>query len=175
MQRRILFCLSSCAVGLALGGLAEAQQARETGAGADRLSFADFFVTPVGAEGLEPTARLLALQGKRVTLTGYMVQEQEEEHHHAAETCAAVVRRFMLTAAPQSINPGHYGPCDGLPPQVLYVHVADAPAAALPHRAGLLRVTGRLEVGPQREADERISMVRLHLDAGSVFSAAAPE
>ncbi len=158
-----------------MGFLGFSGAAEEQDIGTQRLGFEEFFHLPVGAEGLEFSARLIALQGQRVTVEGYMVEEQvEEAHGHGTPTWAGPVeRRFMLTATPQTINSSHYGPCDGLPPQVMYVHVADAPAAPLRHRAGLLRVTGRLEVGAWREADERISQVRLRLEAGSIFSASA--
>src|SRR5262245_11188419 len=43
--------------------------------GVVELSFAEFF-EPVGEGGLEYTARLRSLAGKRVRLSGYMVREE---------------------------------------------------------------------------------------------------
>ena len=55
---------------------------------------------------------------------------------------------------------------DDLPASVVYVHLADAQRShAVPHLGGLLQFTGTLQLGAQREADGRVSFVRLALDA----------
>ena len=46
--------------------------------GVSDLKFHDIFKTPVGDKGLEPSATLLALAGKRVRMVGYMVRQQPE-------------------------------------------------------------------------------------------------
>ena len=45
-------------------------------AGVAILKFGEFFQMPVGPLGLEPSEKLLALNGKRIRLVGYMVREE---------------------------------------------------------------------------------------------------
>jgi hypothetical protein len=58
--------------------LADAGQNSPAGISADavQLAFRDFF-GPVGDRGLEYSARLRALDGRRVTMTGYMVRDPD--------------------------------------------------------------------------------------------------
>jgi len=119
------------------------------------LKFNDFFVMPVGPRGLEMNPRLLALDGRRVRIVGYMAQ-QEEPHPGF----------FMLTPVPVNVAEASDGMADDLPPATLFVHLSAAQADTVAaHLPGLLVVTGTLSVGNREEADGRISMVRLQLDA----------
>lgn len=131
-------------------------------AGVADLKFGEFFRTPVGPRGLEPTARLRALQGRTVRVVGFMVHREQP-----------VPGRFILTAMPLRMSEDEDGLADDLPPQALFVQLqqaGDAPPAFVP---GLLALTGTLELGPRDEPDGRVSNVRLLLDAPSSAALAA--
>jgi hypothetical protein len=131
-----------------------AQPPGQPPAGVSDLKFAEFFRLPVGPRGLEPSARLLALNGQPVRLVGYMARES-----------APTAGRLILTPLPVTLGDEDEPLADDLPPSVAYVHFSgQAAAAPLPHLGGLLRLQGRLSVGPRTEADGHVSMVRLLLD-----------
>jgi hypothetical protein len=119
------------------------------------LKFRDFFVMPVGPRGLETTPKLLALDGRRVRILGYMAQH--EEPHPGS---------FMLAPVPINVAGEAAGIADDLPPATLFVHLPPAQAHKVAsHQPGLLVLTGTLSVGSQKESDGRISTVRLQLEA----------
>ena len=125
---------------------------------APQLQLGEFFKLPVGPKGLEPTEKLLAMNGKRVTVQGHMVKEEEP-----------LPGLFMLTPVPVAMAELADGPSDYLPPATLFVHLpqegADKVAAYQP---GTWNVTGLLELGGQQEANGRVSYARLipdHLEA----------
>jgi hypothetical protein len=125
------------------------------------LNLADFFKRPVGPKGLEPTPELLAMNGKRAQIKGYMVKEEDP-----------VPGLFMLTPMPVSMAELADGPSDFLPPATLFVHLpkpAEAKTAA--YRPGIWTVTGTLELGAKQEANERVSYVRLIPDNTAVILA----
>jgi len=139
--------------------------------GVSELTFQDFFKTPIGPRGLETTALLESLNGKRVRILGYMVREKAADaDDHSAEDASApatngpVPDRFLLTSVPQMTNFAHYGLCEDLPPQTLYVTLADPRKSPVPFTSGPLLLTGILTVGVQTEPDGRTSVVRLTLD-----------
>jgi hypothetical protein len=120
------------------------------------LKFRDFFRLPVGPRGLAPSAKLQALDGKRVRLLGYMVDREQP-----------APGLLILAPLPVSIAEIEDGPADDMPAAVAYVHF-DGPAdRALPYLPGLLQFTGTLSVGAREEADGRVSVVRLQLDAAA--------
>ena len=125
-------------------------------AGVADLKFRDFFRLPIGPAGLEPTERLLALDGKRVRLVGYMVEREE-----------SVPGTLILAPLPLATAESEDGAADDLPAAVAYVHLDGAAPRSLPYLPGLLRLTGTLQVGVREEADGRASTVRLQLDARS--------
>jgi hypothetical protein len=117
------------------------------------LSFQEFF-EPVGDGGLEYTARLRSLAGKRVRLTGYMVREERRY-------------RGLYLLAPHASTAQLAGACvaPDVPPNVVHVHLsADAASSLVPYQPGRMSVVGILEIGPKREADGRNSAVRLRLE-----------
>ena len=119
-----------------------------------RLAFADFYQRPIGPRGLEPNARLLALAGARVELSGFV-----------ARTHDAPVSVAILAATPVTLDDEDEGLADDLPAAVAYLHATDARiAAAIGACRGAMRVAGRLELGRQPEADGRASFVRLRAD-----------
>jgi len=125
------------------------------------LKFRDFFVMPVGPRGLEMTPKLLALDGRRVRIVGYMAQ-QENPHPGF----------FLLTPVPVSVDEASDGRAYDLMPATLFVHLPPAQANKVAsHQPGLLVLTGTLSVGNREQVDGRISMVRLQLDAAPEYQA----
>ena len=120
------------------------------------LKFGDFFVRPIGPRGLAPTPRLLALDGQRVRLVGYMVRQ---------DSTSPVTGVLVLSPLPVSMGEEDESFADDLPASAVYVHLAEAQQALrLPHMPGLMALTGTLQLGARAEADGRRSMVRLQLD-----------
>jgi hypothetical protein len=115
------------------------------------LKFREFYKLPVGPKGLDPTERLLGLDGKKVRLVGYMVQE---EHPQAGA--------FILSPIPTALGDEDESLADDLPPAVVFVHTGLP--APVPHRGGLISVSGRLAVGAADEPGGRVSLVRLAPD-----------
>lgn len=132
--------------------------------GITELSFKDFFSPVVGDRGLDLSAKLLALDGRRVRVAGYMTRE--------------IVRRpgqFLLTAWPTKIESDGYCFSDDLPPAVLHVLLpAGSASAPAPYVPGLMLLTGTLEVGPKPSSDGRNSIARLRLDAPAGTAPAVP-
>jgi hypothetical protein len=118
------------------------------------LKFREFFRMPVGPRGLEPSERLLALDGKKVRIVGFMVQQE-----------LPAPGRFILAPMPIQMSDDEDGLADDLPPNVVFVHYQAPGDAPLPFLPGLLQFTGTLEVGALDEGDGRVSTVRLRLDA----------
>ena len=117
------------------------------------IKFGDFFVRPVGTRGLEVTDKLRQLDGRRVRILGYMVQQEE-----------APPGRLLLAPVPAQIHEHDNGLADDLPPSLVFVSVPTLPDSPVPHVPGLMLLTGTLGVGGQAEKDGRISLVRLTLD-----------
>jgi hypothetical protein len=122
-------------------------------AGVAELKFGDFFVTPIGPQGLEPTEKLLGLDGKRVRILGYMVRQEN-----------GLPGRFLFAALPVQVHEHDAELADDLPPSTVYVTVPAWRDHAVPHAPGLMLLTGTLSVGQRAEADGRASVVRLALD-----------
>lgn len=123
------------------------------------LKFGEFFTMPIGPRGLEPSAKLLALQGRQVRMLGYMARQD------AADAAPGVI---LLTPLPVTLGDEDERYADDLPVTTVYVHWVAAPQSpALAYLPGLLALTGRLELGSQAEADGRRSSVRLLLDSAS--------
>lgn len=143
--------------------------------GVVELKFSTMFKTPVGPRGLEVAEELQALDGRRVRVVGFMVREQAADHDGPAEgedASAPMVKdlvhdRFLLTASPQTTNFSHYGLCEDLPPQVVYVTLAEPRNAPVPFTSRPLLLTGVLSVGMKSELDGRHSIIRLKLDPAS--------
>lgn len=142
---------------LALTGLFALPAARAGDAPVE-LAFSDFFAQPIGPRGLEPTARLLAAQGREVRLVGFMVQREQ-----------AQPGRFLLTPRPVSMAEHADGEADDLPAATVTVLLPDARrAGVVAHQAGPLALTGRLEYGPAEDETGRVSWLRLRLAPGAL-------
>jgi hypothetical protein len=137
---------------LALCGLIAPPAARAAEAPLE-LAFSDFFVQPTGPRGLEPTARLLAAQGREVRLVGFMVQR---EHAQAG--------RFLLAPRPASMAEHADGEADDLPAATVTVLLPEAQRErVVTHLGGPVALTGRLEYGPAEDETGRVSWLRLRL------------
>lgn len=147
---------------MAVAAAAAAQQPPAAG-DAIELKFRDFFKTPIGARGLEPTETLKAANGKRVRLLGYMVAQEDPQPGW-----------FFLTPRPLTMSEHADGEADDLPPSAVVVRMPPGEREqALPHTRGLLLLTGTLEVGREEMQDGRVSWVRLLLDPRPPALAAA--
>lgn len=118
------------------------------------LRFEQFFRMPVGPRGLEPTPTLLALNGQRVRLFGYMVL-------HDSPSPGV----FLLSPVPVTLAEQADGAADDLPPAVVTVSLPKALSGRVaPYVPGILMLEGILGVGDRDEPDGRRSLVRLQLD-----------
>ncbi len=157
MIKRISVCvgvLSVLFLGCAEQATKDDNQVKAVLPPATELSFRDFYKSPVGPMGLEPTQKLLSLKGKRVRLKGYMVVEEEP-----------TPGLFMLSSVPVNIPEKEDGPSDDLPGATAFIHMPKEDAnKVLAHRTGLWDLEGTLELGGKEEANGRISYVRLLID-----------
>ena len=146
------FALAAIAFVLALTtSLASAAGATgDEPAAVTELRFRDFFRMPVGPRGLEPSSQLVALDGRSVRIRGYVVRQAER-----------IPGLLILSPLPVELGDADESLSDDLPPAVVFVHF-DAPA---PDVAGLVQVTGTLDLGARDEADGHVSQVRLQLSA----------
>jgi len=132
------------------------------------LSFNAFYKSSVGPLGLEPSAKLLSLNGKRVHIRGLMVLES-----------APVPGLLMLTPVPVNIPETEDGAAaDDLPGATVYVHLPSRDADKIPaYRPGLWDFTGILQLGAKEEANGRVSYLRLSLeqDANLPTTVSKPE
>jgi hypothetical protein len=115
-----------------------------------------------GPGGLAPSPRAHALDGRRVRLVGYMA--------HLEEPPDGV---FYLAASPVSCDEGGGGTAD-LPPDAVQVLVRSAAGAPVHWLGGLLEVTGRFRVGPEADAEGRVSFFRLVLDRPEDLATSIP-
>lgn len=126
------------------------------------LKFSEFFRSPAGPLGLEPTEKLLSLAGQRVRILGFMVRQTKPSPG------VAILAPFALAT-----NEFEYGLADDFPPNVVFVEVPRFADLAVPHTPGPLLLTGTLELGRREEADGRVSLVRLRLDPDPVDATAS--
>ncbi|HEU5081401.1 MAG TPA: hypothetical protein VFT72_19470 [Opitutaceae bacterium] len=124
--------------------------------GVAELKFSDFYKFPAGPCGLEYSDKLKQLNGRRVRILGFMV-EQERPSRGVA----------MLTPYRETTDEEEYGLCDDLPPATIFAVLPKYQDAPVPYTPGPLLLTGILEVGKRIEADGRVSHVRLLVDPES--------
>ena len=121
--------------------------------GVTDLKFNEFFVMPVGPLGLEATAKLRSLDGKRVRMLGYMVRQEKPP-----------VGTFLFAAIPVQIHEHDNGLADDLPPATVCVAVPTCRAKPVPFAPDLMALTGTLHLGNRTAADGRVTFARLELD-----------
>ena len=126
--------------------------------GVTELKFSEFFVTPVGPRGLEVTDKLADLNGQRVRMLGYMV----EQH-------GAVAGQFLFAGRPLQLHDHDSAFADDLPPAVVHVRVPTCIDREVPYVPGPMLLTGILNIGHREEPDGRMSLVRLDLDPPQNF------
>lgn len=113
------------------------------------LSFGNFFVMPIGPRGLVPSPGLLALVGKPVRISGYLIRQDG---------------LAWLSPQPVVLGDADEGLADDLPASTLALKGKISPPLTAMDYVSL---TGILEIGPWPEQDGRISQIRLRLtDAG---------
>ena len=135
-------------------GPAPAAAAAWSAHGVTDLRFHEMFRMPAGPRGLEPSQKLLQLDGRRVRIVGYMVDQEQ-------------MRSFILAPLPLRLGDEDESLADDLPSGVVFVHPAAPDDRRHKHVPGLLELTGILSVGSFAEADDRVSTVRLTLDPGN--------
>lgn len=122
------------------------------------LTFQQFFKTPIGNTGLETSPSLAEADGKKVQISGYMVQ-------HELPTPG----RFFLTPRPVQMSEYADGDADDLPPATLLVQLADEQQQWLvPHTRGRITVEGILHVGREESPQGRVTWVRLDLSPDAI-------
>ena len=128
-------------------------------AGVVELKFRDVFKLPVGPKGLAPTEKLLALDGKRVRIVGFMVRQSPTPKGS-----------FLLSPLPAALGDEDEGLADDLPPATLGVDLdAKSRDLAVPMLPGLLQFTGTLHVGMRVDpATGRATPAQLALDGAPV-------
>ena len=124
-------------------------------AGVVELKFEELFKRPVGDRGLEPSEKLAALDGKRVRIVGYMVQQP-----------TVPLGSFLLAPLPTSISDEDEPMADDLPPSTIGVVLPASSKKPVPALHGLVQVTGVLHVGAFVDApSDRVCAVQITLDA----------
>ncbi len=117
------------------------------------MKFKDMFKMPVGPYGMEPSAKLMALQNKRIRIVGYMANQE-----------SFTPGMFILSPLPVHMGDEDDKFADDMPANSIFVHLDDA-SKVVHFIPGLIVLTGVLNVGNKHEADDRISFVRLTLDS----------
>lgn len=122
------------------------------------LSFSDFHARPIGPRGPQPGERLLAADGRRVQITGYMAAQERPQPG-----------RFFLVPHPLLMSQHADGEADDLPASAVVVLMPAAESdLVLPHTRGLLRLTGTLSLGRREGPDGRVGWVWLQLEPRAV-------
>lgn len=124
-------------------------------AGVTELKFADLFKLPVGPKGLEATDKLRALDGKRVRIVGFMVQQE-----------TPIAGGFLLSPLPVAAGDEDESLADDIPASALFVTLPKGANAIVPTLPGLLKITGVLRVGAYEVPQAgRVAAARIELDA----------
>ena len=120
-----------------------------------RLRMTEFFQFPVGPKGLLISQAVLQAQGKKVSLQGYVVQQE-----------TAAPGQFLMTPRPVQMSQHADGEADDLPPSTVLVSLpAEQQEWMVAYTRGLVEVVGVLDVGRLEGSDGRVSWVRLQLDS----------
>jgi hypothetical protein len=103
---------------------------------------------------VELTEKLLKLDGQRVRILGYMIQQSDPTS-----------RTFLFSPRPIQMHEREYGFADELPASTMHVFTDASVPEIVPFTPGAMLLTGTLSVGNRQEPSGRISLVRLQLDA----------
>jgi hypothetical protein len=128
------------------------------------LALGDVFVQPVGPRGLEFTARVRALAGRRVRVRGFVVRQDR-----------ATPGRLLIAPRPILLHEEEYGLADDLPAATVLVLDPSMATASAPDAAAQrpVEVVGTLAIGSREEPDGRVSLLRLTVDDGAPPARAA--
>jgi hypothetical protein len=163
-MRSVAFTVLSAGMGLMVGGAVAVAMARSSTvsrvavnaphlvvpkAPASPIEFAELFDA---GPSLKPSAKALALDGKRVRIVGFMA-EMEEPLEGA----------FYLVPRPIKLDESGGGTGD-LPLESVLIVVPASEGKMLPQVNGPLEGTGVLEVGNRADGQGRVSNFRLTLD-----------
>ncbi|MFC4821546.1 hypothetical protein [Dokdonella ginsengisoli] len=123
-------------------------------AGVADLKFRDLFKLPVGPKGLEPTDKLAGLDGKRVRIVGYMVQQEPP-----------LAGSFILSPLPVVAGDADDSFADDIPASAIFVVLPKSADTVVPPLAGLIQLTGTLRVGAhEMPGAGRVAPAVLELD-----------
>jgi hypothetical protein len=114
------------------------------------LAFSDFF-RPASTK-LQPSDRLLALDGQRVRIHGFMAGMEQ-----------GPLGAFYLASRPVNCDEGGAGTGD-LPPDAVLIVVPWSGGAEIPFVAGPLEVVGVLHLGAATRSDGAPARIRIVLD-----------
>jgi hypothetical protein len=126
-------------------------------AGVTDLKFRELFKLPIGPRGLEPSEKLIGLNGKLVRMVGYMAKEENPTSG-----------MFILSPLPVNMGDEDESFADDLPASAVFVHLESARNEFASYLPGLIKLTGVLKFGTQQEPDGRVSVIRLMLDPAPV-------
>lgn len=121
--------------------------------GVQELGFHEFFQNPVGPRGLEPSAKLLSLNGKRVRILGFVAEMERTSK-----------RDIIFAPIPLKPQPEEYGLADEIPAAHVLATIPGDPNEQVPLVAGPLLLTGTLSLGNPPQNGES-SFVRLLIDS----------
>ncbi len=130
--------------------------------GVANIKFQEFFKMPVGPRGLEPTDKLIALNGKKICLVGFMVRQH-----------IPTPGVFVFAAMPLQLGDEDESLSDDLAPGAVFVHILKPATADVPYIPALIKLVGTLQLGAQNESDGHVSFVRLILDPAPARAIAA--
>jgi hypothetical protein len=160
MRRASVVSLVAAGVLLSVGG---AVVVRWASSGAGNLSRAKNEGTPAASlefrelmesgAALRPSAKALALHGKRVRVVGFMAEMEEP-----------IQGAFYLVPRPMRLDESGAGTGD-LPLESILVVVPGAEGKTLPQVEGPLEGIGVLDVGNRADDQGRVSNFRLSLDS----------
>lgn len=134
--------------------LAVRRQLGAAPAGVSDLKFRDLFKLPVGPKGLEPTDKLKTLDGKRVRIVGYMVQQEPP-----------IAGGFLLSPLPVVVGDADDSFADDIPASAIFVNLPKAADTVVTSLPGLIQLTGTLRVGTREVPGAgRVAPAVLELD-----------
>ena len=135
--------------------LAVRRQLDAPAAGVVELKFGDLFQSPVGPRGLEASKKLRRLDGKRVRIVGFMVQQ-----------AVPIAGGFLLSPLPVAASDEDEALADDIPSSAIFVSLPHGASARVPSLPGLLEINGVVRLGQHEIPDaERVAAVRIELDA----------
>lgn len=119
------------------------------------LRFSEIFVQPIGPFGLQFTDHAQSLNGKRIRISGYMVQQEY----------GSLPGQFLMAFRPIKMSEHSDGDADDLPPSTLLVRLAPHQAEwHLPYINKLIELVGVLSLGRDESRQGRVNWLRLELD-----------